>query len=184
MTYAVDMISQDSIALTGDPIYITIRSGAPRIPGDTIEIAIAVTAGWNLVSVPVSLFPAVDSVRTLFPGSLFSYMYDFSGGYLQRYRLAHGRAYGGKFSGAQVFRMRGLGYGGDTMNVSAGWNFVGAPFHPVAMDSIRTIPPGIIVSRYFLYSRGYTTGASEIRPGRGFIVKCSAAGRLIFPPDF
>jgi hypothetical protein len=183
--YTVDILADTSVSLIGDPLDVRIYGGAPRTAGDTIEIAVTVAAGWNLISIPVKTIPSFDSVRTMFPGSVFPYVFDFSSGYTQRYRPMHGKGYWGKFSGPQTFRIRGLGYNSDTINVVTGWNFIGTPFYPVSMDSIRTIPPGIINnSRFFRYTGGYSTEMTELLPGRGYIIKCSSAGKIIMPPAF
>jgi hypothetical protein len=181
-TTTVDMLTATSVSLNADPVQVRLFAGGPRTPNDTIEVQVQVLAGWNFVSVPVRN-PTQDSVVHVFPGAVYPYVFEFTGGYVQRFVVRHGVGYWVKFPSSRILTFRGTGYANDTINVTTGWNFIGAPFYPVSIDSVRVNPPILIGSGFFGYSSGYSR-ATSIVPGGGYFVKCSGAGRIVFPGNF
>jgi len=122
-------------------------------------------------------------VRQLFPPMVDPYAFGwspFGGGFVQTYSLTHGRGYFLKFPAAYTQTITGYGHSPDTVSVNAGWNFIGGPYFPIPVDSILTVPPGIIQwNRCFGFARGYGI-VDTVYPGRGYIVRIIGAGIIIF----
>jgi hypothetical protein len=151
-----------------------------RAIGIPAGVATTVSTGWNMVSNPVTT--ASDSMKQLFPTSLFPYGFGFAGagGYQQRYRLANGDGFWGKFPGAASVVFSGGTRALDTIPVVAGWNMIGSISSSVDTSTITSIPPGLRTSTaWFGYSGGYSASAT-IEPGKGFWVKAGGAGSFIF----
>ena len=76
------------------------------------------------------------------------------------------------------------GYPGsaDTIDVVEGWNLVPAPSAPLDAAEVGSEPAGIIVSHFFGYAAGYSA-ASVLEPGKGYWVKVSSAGKILFAPS-
>jgi hypothetical protein len=66
----------------------------------------------------------------------------------------------------------------DTIFVNAGWNLIGTIRTAIPVDSIRSVPRGLVTSRFFGYEGGYVI-SDTIRPGHGYWVKVSDGGELI-----
>jgi hypothetical protein len=121
-----------------------------------------------------------DSVRQLFPMSVSS-AFGYNFGYFVSYRLAHGKGYWLKLPSETSVTFRGIGYTNDTISVQAGWNLIGTAFYPVPVDSVRTIPPGIIITWFFGIGSGGYSKADTLWPGKGYCVKVSHPGLIVLP---
>jgi hypothetical protein len=141
-------------------------------------LSVALRSGWNLLSNPVTT-PS-DSVRQLFPNSVFSYAFAFSqsAGYQQQYRLVNGAGYWGKFPFDHANNIAGDPRTVDSIAVLSGWNLIGSISSPVDTSTIVSVPSGIRQSNYFGYNNGYTADPVII-PGMGYWVKVSSNGWLI-----
>jgi uncharacterized protein (TIGR02145 family) len=145
--------------------------------GDSLALPVAVAAGWNLLSLP--LLVADPAKASLFPSSSSNaFLYD--GAYRATDTLASGSGFWLKFPAAETVMIGGRGDFHDTIGVRAGWNLVGGISTPAFAGTIRTVPPGIVKSRYFTFtaSGGYVP-ADTLRPGAGYMVKVSGPGLLI-----
>ncbi len=133
-----------------------------------------VNEGWNIISIPVT--PSDHSVSSLFP-SATSNAFTFNNGYVAKDSLYNGIGYWLKFNSAGSIEINGARVSNDTIFVNEGWNMIG-PFHYlINISSIETSPPGIISSRFFGFSHGYTSDTT-LHIGKGYWVKASDAGRL------
>ncbi len=138
-----------------------------------------VTAGWNLLSLPVSILnPVADS---LYPNMLSSVtVYDT--GYYPVDTVPNGKGYWVKFPGAQNILLEGVERTQDTVEVVKGWNLIGTLSGPVGISTIVQEPDTLVGSKYYLFS-GYTyisAGPGDLLlPHRGYWVKCRSAGILI-----
>ena len=142
-------------------------------------LADSVADGWNLLSLP---FAMPDSaVAVLYPGAE-SPAYVYVAGYSARSSVANGPGYWIKFGGAQSVSLSGLLVSLDTLPVQDGWNIVGSVSAGVAVPSIQSIPPGLVISSFFGYDMGYYT-TDTIKPGRGYWVKSSGPGSLVLSSD-
>jgi hypothetical protein len=159
----------------GDVSY-TYSIAAPS-PG-TATVGIPLTAGWNLVSNPVTV--ANDSVRSLFPPSVYPYAFGYgASGYSQTFRMSNCVGYWLKCGAPTMQSVAGGKRLSDSIAVTAGWNIVGSVSKTVDTSSISSTPPGILASPLFEYSGGYGTPA-QITPGRGYWARVSAPGVLRF----
>jgi hypothetical protein len=66
----------------------------------------------------------------------------------------------------------------DTITVSNGWNMISSLSVPLPVNSITSIPSGIITSQFFNYTGSYEN-ADTIYPGKAYWVKVSEPGSLI-----
>ncbi len=136
-----------------------------------------VEEGWNIVSLPLDVpDPRTTSV---FPAAISpAYRYDPPDGYLRDDTLDAGTGYWLKFAASQAVALSGPPRVGDTLAVAAGWNLIGGLNAPVAVDSIVSVPPGIVVSAFFGYKGAYA-GSALLEPARGYWVKISEPGFLL-----
>jgi hypothetical protein len=169
----------NTVTLTGVSDFSRWTAGPPL----TIAVNVSYNAGWNLVSLPVTNPLPGDSVRQLLPTSTNPYAFEFSGGYVQRYRMIPGKGYWAKFPSAVSPTYVGTALTRDSMSVVAGWNIVGSISNPVDTSTITSIPAGLRSSNWFGYSGGYTP-VTQIIPGKGYWVKATGAGKFIManPP--
>jgi hypothetical protein len=170
-------IGSANISATSGALNAT-SSGAITVTPGTITTNVSIASGWNLISNPVTNPIPGDSVKQLYPTSINSYAFEFSGGYVQIFRLINGKGYWGKFPGATSNAITGTARTRDSITVVAGWNILGTISDTVDTNTIVSVPPGLRVSRWFGYSGGYTAVAQLI-PGRGYWVKSSGAGKFV-----
>jgi choice-of-anchor B domain-containing protein len=151
-----------------DDIYIGPATGAA-------SGSFAVSANWNLVSLPLEMVDA--SVATVFP-TASSAAYAYANGYSTAESLAMGQGYWLKFPGASLVPLSGTELRRDTIDLAAGWNIIGSITVPVDTAGLKTIPAGRLASPVYGYDAGYSI-AGSIEPGKGYWVKASATGKLI-----
>lgn len=147
--------------------------------GSSVSVGVDVATGWNLISNPVENAVPDDSVKHLYPASLFNYAFSFGpGGYAQSQTMTVGKGYWGKFGSSTTQTINGLANTYETVPVNAGWNLVGSL--SVSIDTGQVDDPGAIRSSvWFGYSGTYFT-ATTIDSGKAYWVKASTAGNFIF----
>ena len=101
----------------------------------------------------------------------------YDGGYIIQDSLDVGPGYWLKFYGAVSVSMTGSIVLADTIEVKQRWNMIGSVSAPIAVTSIRSVPPAIVTSQVFGYSGAYFI-ADTIYPGRGYWVKTTQEGLL------
>ncbi len=138
--------------------------------------SIPVAAGWNMVSVPLTV--ADYSKTVLFPTAQSS-AFAFDAGYLSKDILKNGVGYWLKFNANQNIPMSGAARSTDSVEVSAGWNMIGSVSLPLPISNITTSPGVNITSQFYQYQAGYTQ-AETVFPGKAYWVKVSAPGKLYF----
>jgi hypothetical protein len=132
--------------------------------------------GWNMLSNPVDT--GLDSVRHLYPFSVFPHGFSFAGlaGYLQQFRMARGLGYWVKMPNAPLpTTIGGAPVLADSIAVIAGWNLVGSISDTVDTATITTVPPGIRATDFFAYPYA---PAAQILPGQGYWVKAFSSGKF------
>ncbi|MGA9117539.1 MAG: FISUMP domain-containing protein [Bacteroidota bacterium] len=136
-------------------------------------------AGWNLLSVPASV--ANGSRAFLFPSAVSSaYVFQYPAGYVPQDTLHNGTGFWLKFNTADTVFIEGESVFEDTVEVHAGWNIIGSLSVLIAVDSIKTEPPGIIGSEFFLFRPGVGyEEADTLYPGYGYWVKVNQAGSMV-----
>jgi len=134
----------------------------------------SVRAGWNMRSVPLLLG---DYRRvSLFPASSSAFAY--RGSYEIRDTLQNGTGYWIKFASPQTVQITGLPVARESIDVRANWNMVGSISSTIAVNTLASMPGGIVTSKFYSYSGSYVASDS-IRPGHAYWVKVNQAGKLI-----
>jgi hypothetical protein len=137
----------------------------------------AVTARWNLVSVPLTVNDARPSA--VFNGALTpAYAYSASAGYAQAETLVSGRGYWMKFPYAYDYGMEGGTVRSDTAALESGWNLIGSVNDTIPVGDLVTEPAGIINSTYYGYAGGFRI-ASTVSAAHGYWVHATDPGMLI-----
>ena len=148
----------------------TISGGEPPT-----AIPLNLTAGWNMVSVPVTVS---DYLKTsLFPNAI-SNAFDYSGSYNVKDTLKNGVGYWVMYSADETDSIKGGERLQDTLALISGWNMIGSISAAVSVGSVTTIPPSIITSNFFEYTGSYIV-ADSIKPGKAYWVYASEPGALI-----
>jgi hypothetical protein len=183
--YRVDTLLVDGVKVDSTTRYTFLNITANHIiravfvaSPTTTTVDVPVAGGWNLISNPVADPVSGDSVRQLYPSSLNPYVFEYSSGYQQRYRLVKGKGYWGKFAGAVSHPITGTPLTRDSLAVVAGWNIVGTISTPVDTSAIVSDPPGLRASNWFGYSNGYTA-VTQLVPGKGYWIKANGPGYFI-----
>ena len=142
-------------------------------------VSVGVTAGWNLISNPVTRSAGTDSVRHIFPSSVFPHVYAYTAaGYELYYTMANGRGYWEKFPTATSTNITGGPRTRDSISVVAGWNVVGSISYAVDTATIVSVPPNIRASQWYGFAGTYAP-SGQIVPGKAYWVKANAAGRFV-----
>ncbi|MBA4311382.1 MAG: hypothetical protein C0417_02015 [Chlorobiaceae bacterium] len=132
---------------------------------------------WNLISLPMS----VDNraVRLQFPHAVSrAYEYIPASGYAPHDSLTLGKGYWLKFSSPNNTSITGQPFTSNTIDVSEGWNLIGALSDTVSASSVTSSPAGIISSMFFGYDNGYLN-SDYLIPARGYWVKSSSSGSVM-----
>ena len=152
-----------------------LQDGGHGSGGDEkADYAIAANAGWNIVSIPVTVGDYRATV--LFPTALTG-AFAYQGGYVPEDTLESGPGYWIKFGSAQSVSLSGALINADTLPVAAGWNLIGSISSPVATGSVTPVGT-VLQSSFFVFDNGYQS-ASTLDPGKGYWVKTSSAGALV-----
>ncbi len=138
------------------------------------QVAINVSDGWNILSVPVSTSDM--TAATLFPTAV-SPFYSFNGIYIPVSVLENGKGYWAKFIGTQNINLTGSMPSVNTITINQGWNLIGPFEYDVNIENITTVPPNIIISSFYSFEEIYIT-SSILEPGKGYWVKASQNGVL------
>jgi hypothetical protein len=136
----------------------------------------AMNASWNLVSVPRILG---DSRTTAIYPTASSGAFGYKGSYVKKDTLVNGIGYWIKFATSQYVTITGSSFTSDTVDVTPGWNLIGALSSPIDPASITSMPPGITTTNFYAYSGSSYQIADSLRPGKGFWVKVNSAGKLV-----
>jgi len=131
--------------------------------------------GWNMISVPLLVN---DYRKTTLFSTAMSAAFSYAGSYQENDTLKNGSGYWLKFSGEQTKTINGASYMLDTIDVIAQWNMIGANSFPVPVANITAIPPVTISTSFYGYNGSYVE-EDTLKPGAGYWVKVSEAGKLI-----
>jgi hypothetical protein len=139
------------------------------------SVPVSLASGWNIVSLPVLTDNATTAHNFPLAGSpAFSY----EGSYLINDTLENGRGYWMKFGGSQMLKLSGDSLTYLSTSAFGQWNLLGSISAPVPVSTITSVPPGLVVSRYFGFSSGYHV-IDSLLPGTGCWVKTSGPGQLV-----
>ena len=154
----------------------------PRTNADFVNVGVpySFSAGWNMVSVTKEQQPQTSAynVNLLYPGRS-SNLFGYNGsGYIIVSNAALGNGYWVKFNTPTTIRQLGAPVASDTIPVTPGWNMIGCVGSSIATSSILSNPSGIITSKFFGYSGGYSVVTNLTSP-HGYWVKVGSAGYLV-----
>ncbi|MDI6804509.1 MAG: T9SS type A sorting domain-containing protein [Bacteroidota bacterium] len=142
---------------------------------ETVDMGlVTVSHGWNMVSVPVTVY---DFRKSVLFETAQSNAFTFHGSYFIKDTLTNGPGYWLKFIGEQSINMIGTLISALTIDVTPGWNMIGAISSPVSIGSIIQDPENNISSPYYGYNNGYQI-ADNITPGKAYWIKVKQAGQL------
>ena len=177
----------NSIASIGYPISQLSSTSEFRLEGGFIpglrthsnatSITLSLESEWNLISVPLTVNDhRKSSIYPMATSAAFAYQ----GSYVTADSLEFGRGYWLKFNVAQNVNITGFPRNEDTIEVSSKWNIIGSISVPIAVSTIGSIPPGMVVSSFFTYktANGYVL-ADTIKPGHAYWIKTNQNGKLI-----
>ncbi|MGB9663719.1 MAG: choice-of-anchor D domain-containing protein [Ignavibacteria bacterium] len=135
-------------------------------------------SGWNIVSVPVSRTNMSKS--DIFPDATSSaFAFNQSIGYYTVDTLSNGKGYWLKYPTIAQVNICGLPVANQFAQVKSGWNLIGGFENDISVNSITTNPPNILQSYFFGYNNGYFV-AQTIQKGKGYWIKVSEDGNIIF----
>jgi hypothetical protein len=137
--------------------------------------SIKVNQGWNLLSLPATV---TDSLKTLLFPNAASSAFVYDNGYFAKDTLQHGYGFWVKFNAEETISISGYTAFDDTLIVKTGWNIIGSLSMPIAVNTIKSEPGGIIASQFYTFNNGYKT-VDTIQPGLGYWVKVNQNGKII-----
>ncbi|MDP2207835.1 MAG: T9SS type A sorting domain-containing protein [Bacteroidota bacterium] len=168
---AIQKMTGDTFALESGYI-----PGLRNLAGTSTTLGISMSAGWNLLSVPLLVNDYRKSV--LFPTAV-SPAYAYQDGYKVKDTLSNGAGYWLKFSSSTSIPISGTAIMLDTIDVNARWNMIGVVSYPVLISEITPVPPVTIQSQYFGYtSTGYYT-EDTLKPGYAYWLKVNQSGKIV-----
>ncbi|MFI5252249.1 MAG: carboxypeptidase regulatory-like domain-containing protein [Bacteroidota bacterium] len=138
-------------------------------------VTVGVAPLWNMLSLPVT--PSDTTVTNLFPDAKSGAFIFTSTGYNSSATMKPGIGYWLKFGAAEGVDVPGAALTNQVVNVTSGWNMIGALSIPISTTSITQNPPGIVASYFFGYTAGYYM-ADTLQQGMGYWIKVSHAGTL------
>lgn len=146
--------------------------------GVEATVLIPVRAGWNIISLPVTV--PDRSVATLFASSpiLVSATFGYNNGYFVEDTLEYGRGYFVKAASDGFLTITGTPRTLDTILYAYGWNLIGSLTNPMLTDSLKPLSGSVNQSSFTeLNQYGYQRTAT-IQPGLGCWVFVDSAGNF------
>lgn len=139
------------------------------------KLTVDVVRGWNMISIPVK----VDNMQksSLFPDAQ-SEAFVFDNGYNQINTLQNGIGYWIKFAYPTSYEVEGSVISPQEISVKSGWNLIGPLDYQIRTVDIKSVPSGIISSKYFGFNKKYTM-TDILKPGFGYWIKTSQSGKLV-----
>lgn len=130
-------------------------------------------SGWNLVSLP--LIPRDPYKPNVFPSAI-SAAFTFNGQYEIQDTLVPGKAYWVKYNNLTTEYFIGNEITSLEIDVSSGWNTIGALSRPLYARDI-VCSSGLEIGQVYKYTGVYTPD-TVIRPGLGYWVKAPGQGKI------
>ncbi|MBI5019928.1 MAG: S8 family peptidase [Ignavibacteriales bacterium] len=184
--YSVKISSSDPVG-TIDTLQIIAQSISDTNYKDTAYTTIEITlgeskithdmlVGWNMLSLPLLV---TDQRKEIIYPTAISKAFGYDGSYTIAETLKYSLGYWVKFDSAESIDITGYKFENDTIDVIDKWNMIGCPSEIVPVDSIASIPGGIITSNFFGFDGSTYKKADTLKPGYGYWVKVNQAGQLI-----
>ena len=128
-----------------------------------------------MLSIP---FTVLDYSKSTLFESAISDAFSYNSSYIIKDILKNGEGYWLKYPSGCSIPFWGSPRINDTIDVSKGWNMIGSLSVPFPIDSISSIPSGLITSEFFKYTSIYEQ-ADTIKPGKAYWVRMNDDGRLV-----
>jgi hypothetical protein len=147
-----------------------------RDAGKIVTDFVQVSAGWNMVSVPLKVQDRF--VKNIFPAST-STAFGYQKGYIRNDTLELATGYWLKFDSSSTIEMNGSRNWKDTAIVTTGWNMIGAIGSAIDSSAIVASPSNAVQSSYFMFDNSAYVPSTTLQPGKAYWVKSSQNGKLI-----
>jgi agmatine/peptidylarginine deiminase len=154
---------------------------------NTFQLAVNVTDGWNMVSVPGINTDGMGIDNWWLARDPGANVFKYTGLYQSVTTATPGVGYWMKHTGARTYNTGDEWPAGGIQIIThaplageSGWNMIGGYELSVATTGVTTNPPGLQQGSIFKYSGGYQV-ATTLDPGYGYWIKLSAAGQIIIP---
>jgi predicted GH43/DUF377 family glycosyl hydrolase len=147
--------------------------GAPM--GET-KITNKVLPGWNMISLPLSV--SDQRKDSQYPTAI-SNAFAYNGSYIIADTLEFCVGYWLKFDSTESIEITGYIFEEDSIDVSDKWNMIGCTSEYIPVDSISSVPIGLIISNFFKFEGSTYQKVDTLEPGNGYWVKANQAGKLI-----
>lgn len=157
-----------------------------RAPLELLEFRVGdystvnVSAGWNLISVPVSNQNLL--ISNVFQ-NIASPAYYFDGRYISNDTIFSGLGFWLKFNNSRSYAIPGNPLLSISIPVKAGWNLIGTVNSQVPVYSVQSVPPNNILTPFYGYDGGYFN-SPYLSPGKGYWVKVQQDGLLIINSNY
>ena len=170
-----------------DTFYVSAGNGqifryAKPSTQTTFPLTVAITNGWNMVSVP-GVNPAGQGVSTWWPNrNLLADVYKWNGSYSVVTNTTPGEGYWMLHTGAQTYNYPAIQIvNHDPIPLTTGWNMIGGYENTPLVSGLTTTPPGLIVAGTVYGWTGSYTNATNLVPGYGYWLLSTGNG-VINPP--
>lgn len=144
-----------------------------------IGYPLAVTKGWNFISVPFQLKDM--SIKSIFPNAVSNAFISTVYGYQAANIAEVGKAYWIEFAQESLVEIKGE-IADFQIPLKKGWNNIGIFHYSVPTSNLKTHPPAVVTSLFGINnSQYYSTNLLE--PGKGYQVYSEDNGFLILDPN-
>jgi sugar lactone lactonase YvrE len=150
---------------------------------ETVEMDVALEAGWNMVSVPLTLDPEADAPGDVFPGNVAVYTWNpTSKSYEAPETIAPEVGYWVAMTTADTITVTGTPATEWTDALTTGWNMCGSVHgDPVDVDDLDDGGSGAVLKGAVYWwdptGKSYST-ASQIDQGKGYWIAATCACEL------
>jgi hypothetical protein len=138
-------------------------------------------SNWTMVSIPLD--PPRHYLQVFPTATTPPYTYEGSAGYVESDTVHPGLGYWLKFADSTSQSICGVPRFAKDIPVSIGWNMLGAYDDVVDVTSVRSTPPGILGSPFYLYGGTYQI-ATFLEPGKAYWVRANTAGTIHLGPTW
>ncbi len=136
---------------------------------------LSISAGWNMVSLPLRV---INGRRTVIFPAATSKLFAYEGAYTIHDSMECGVGYWLKFDSAGTVDVRGSFVAAETLHLDKNWNMIGGISLPVSVDSIVSLPGGLLTSPFYGYNGSYLI-ATSLDPGKAYWIRANDTGTII-----
>ena len=158
-------------SVTGDGWYLD--DVAVQVYTNTNIFSAGVSAGWNLISLPLT--PPDANYQSLFPNATAGTLFRYDGSYISETTLAPGNGYWLNFAAPESVPVSGDVINSIDIHLQQGWNLIGAASCNIALANVAD-PGNILVPNTLFGYDGAYISATQIEQGRGYWINAAQAG--------